>query len=197
MKRLTTKITLTLLSFSLVMIFWLFPQEDKEMEMPQSNESIPVFKEDDVVQFEIERSTEDWQTCLTPEQYEILRNKGTELAFTGKYDRFYEKGTYYSAATGQPLFSSETKYNSGSGWPSFYAPISQDAVVLIEDYSLYGTLRLEVVDSKSGSHLGHVFNDGPEPTGQRYCINSESLIFVPEGEDPQDYVGHLWDLNGE
>ena len=126
---------------------------------------------------------DQWKERLTPEQYYILREEGTERPFTGKYDHFYEKGTYYSAASLQPVFSSETKFKSGTGWPSFYAPITPDAVRLVRDESL-GMIRLAVVDGKSGSHLGHVFDDGPEPTGKRYCINSGALIFVPEGGKP-------------
>ncbi len=133
--------------------------------------------------YPIQLTDAQWKAKLTPAQYYILRQQGTEPAGSGKYDHFYKKGMYYSAATLQPLFSSETKFDSGTGWPSFYAAINPDAVRLVKDNS-GGAERVEVVDSKSGSHLGHVFDDGPAPTGKRYCMNSDALIFVPAGGKP-------------
>ena len=133
--------------------------------------------------FLIEMNEEEWKKILSPQQFHILRKEGTERAFSGKYDKFYKKGTYYSAATGQALFSSEDKFDSGTGWPSFIKPIDEDAVRYQVDKK-FGIIRIEVIDSKSGSHLGHVFEDGPKPTGLRYCMNSLALIFVEEGTSP-------------
>ena len=124
------------------------------------------------------RSDDEWKKILSPEQYEVLRRKGTERAFSGKYYESKDKGVYRCAGCSNPLFDSETKFDSGTGWPSYYRPISEDAVETEEDRS-HGMIRTEVRCARCGGHLGHVFPDGPEPTGQRFCINSLSLDFDP------------------
>ena len=129
----------------------------------------------------VERSEEEWRERLTSEQFRVVRKKGTERAFTGVYHDKKQEGTYYCVACGNPLFDSETKFNSGTGWPSFWAPIQEGRVETETDRSL-GMLRTEVTCARCGAHLGHVFEDGPEPTGQRYCMNSISLHFEGEGE---------------
>lgn len=137
--------------------------------------------------FPVQLTDEQWRERLNDRQFHILRRAGTEPAFSGPLNDNKASGTYYSAATGQPLFSSQVKYDSGSGWPSFWQPIDPDAVRYRLD-TAYGMVRIEVVDSLSGSHLGHVFPDGPEPTGLRYCINSVALIFVPDGEPAPELI---------
>jgi peptide-methionine (R)-S-oxide reductase len=128
------------------------------------------------------KTNAEWKQILSTEAYYVLREKGTEYAFTGKYWNNHEKGVYKCAACGLPLFDSETKFESGTGWPSFYQPITKAAIASADDESL-GMSRDEVMCARCGGHLGHVFDDGPRPTGLRYCINSVSLAFEKKADN--------------
>jgi peptide-methionine (R)-S-oxide reductase len=129
--------------------------------------------------FPVTHTDAEWRKLLTPEQYDILRNGGTETAFTGKYWNNHEKGEYRCAACGNLLFSSDTKFESGTGWPSFWQPASRESVVTREDDG-FGMTRTEVLCARCGGHLGHVFDDGPAPTHLRYCMNSAAMKFTPK-----------------
>lgn len=131
--------------------------------------------------YEVERDEKEWRTVLSPEQYRVLREAGTEPPFSGRYVDVVDDGVYRCVACGNPLFRSEAKYHSGCGWPSFYEPVSPDALEERPD-TTHGRVRTEIRCGHCGSHLGHVFEDGPEPTGLRYCMNSVALDLAPGGE---------------
>ncbi|HET9691744.1 MAG TPA: peptide-methionine (R)-S-oxide reductase MsrB [Acidimicrobiales bacterium] len=134
---------------------------------------------------EVVRSDAEWRSVLSPEQYQVLRQAGTERPWSGKYVDNHDDGSYHCAACGAVLFTSDTKFESGSGWPSFTEPAVADAVELVDDRS-HGMVRTEVRCRGCGSHLGHLFDDGPQPTGQRFCMNSLALDFAPgQPDQPQ------------
>lgn len=151
----------------------------------QNKNKVPNEKQENKMNYEINKSNEEWEKILSPEEFHILRNKGTERPYTGKYNLHFEKGNYYCKGCGNLLFDSDTKFESHCGWPSFYDVENNSAVKEIKDTS-HGIIRTEVVCAKCGGHLGHVFDDGPNPTGLRYCINSVSIDFKNSGENKDE-----------
>ncbi len=179
------KTTIHILFFGLVLTIFACTGNSQPSQAQNSKKDdsyIGIWEDEMEQNFEYQLSEEAWKQKLSDDEFYILRKAGTERPNSSSLNQIKEPGVFYSAATGQPLFTTETKFKSGTGWPSFYQPIKEEAVVLKEDNSL-GMTRVEVLDSSSGSHLGHVFKDGPRPTGLRYCLNGDALIFVPKGEE--------------
>ena len=153
----------------------------RDMSSSKINQ-LPEAKDSVAVPFEVVKTEEEWKQLLTPEQYVVLRGKGTERPFTGKFELHKEKGMYLCAGCGNELFPSDTKFDSGCGWPSFFASLDSTRIRYETD-NTHGMVRTEIMCAKCGGHLGHVFDDGPQPTGLRYCVNSVSLDFKKAESD--------------
>jgi peptide-methionine (R)-S-oxide reductase len=174
--------------FFLVLAFLLqscsYSQNSKSSKMESSNKNNPVYSNTD--SSHVNLSNDEWKKILPEDVYYIARMKGTESPWTSKYEGFKEKGTYYCAACGNPLFVSDTKFESGCGWPSFYQPVNKGSIIYAPDHT-HGMSRTEVMCGRCKAHLGHVFNDGPPPTGLRYCINGVILDFKKAKEAEEKY----------
>ena len=166
------------LSFGLLVLAALLPACTTDLAAPApaptASSSSPIQVK--IMADKVEKSADEWRKALTPEQFHVLREKGTERAYTGALWNNHDRGVYRCAGCGQPLFTSETKFESGTGWPSFWEPVDPQVVGTHRDFS-WGMFRTEVHCARCGGHLGHVFDDGPKPTGQRYCMNSAALTF--------------------
>ena len=160
------------------------PKKEKQSMENQQSPKSPVYNRNSSEKLTL--SNEEWKKVLSPEVYYIARQKGTERPWTSKFEGFKEKGTYYCAACGNPLFVSDTKFESGCGWPSFYQPISKTSIIYADDNS-HGMKRTEVMCGRCEAHLGHVFDDGPPPTGLRYCINGVILDFEKASDAAKNY----------
>lgn len=182
---------MTILQFSLLFTLVSCTQSNGQSEVNQQEElgthshiehlTYSIAMSDTIYDEKITRTEQEWKELLSSGEYRVLRNKGTEMPWVNEYNSLYDEGVYVCKGCGQPLFSSETKYNSRSGWPSYWAPISENAVEEREDNSMFMT-RIEIVCSKCESHIGHVFEDGPDPTGLRYCMNTAAMKFLPKDE---------------
>jgi methionine-R-sulfoxide reductase len=157
-------------------------QPSQAQNQSKDDQYIGIWEDEMKGEYAYQFTEQEWKSRLDNDAYNVLREAGTERPNSSPLNKVKKPGVFYSAATGQPLFRTEAKFESGTGWPSFTRPISEKAVVLKED-NTYGMTRVEVLDSSSGSHIGHVFPDGPKPTGLRYCMNGDAMIFVAEGEE--------------